>query len=239
MNSNQEQRDMSIGVMELLTLVRRYLALIIIAGIIGGALTFAVCSLFVDPVYEASAMMIVNSRTEETETVTNDQITSSQKLADTYAIIIRSRTVLNSVIEKLHLDMSYEKLQKMVTVVSVNDTQIMEIAVQSKDPQQALQIVEEILVSCPDIIIEAVEAGSVKTVEEAYLQNKPVAPNTNLYTLVAAFLCMMAVMAVVVIGAVMDNTYKSDIDLRNDLDLPVLGVIPDYESCLKQTHSRK
>lgn len=233
MNTAQERKEKSISMQELYVLVKKYILLIIAAGIIGGILTYCVCSFFVAPVYEASAKMIVNSRQEQTGTVTNDQILSAQKLVDTYAIIIRSQTVLAPVVEKLGLSMDVEKLAKMVTVTSVNDTQVMEIAVQSENAAMALNIVAEIVSTCPEIIIEAVEAGSVKTVEPAHLRKNPVAPNTNLYTLLAAFLCMFAVLAIVVVRFMMDNTYKSEIDLRDDLGLPVLGVIPDYEKIAK------
>lgn len=239
MNPMNEHNEKSISFQELYILLKRYLALIIAAGVIGGIVTYCVCSFFVAPVYEASAKMIVNSRQEQTGSVTNDQITSSQKLVDTYAIIIRSQSVLEPVIENLNLDMDAEKLARKVTVTSVNDTQVMQIAVQSENPQQALQIVEQIEAICPAIIIDAVEAGSVKTIEPAHLKKEPVAPSTNLFTVVAAFLCMVAVMVIVMVRFLMDNTYKSETDLRNDLGLPVLGVIPDYEYCLKQKNEGK
>lgn len=239
MNPMNEHNEKSISFQELYILLKRYLALILAAGLVGGMLTYCVCSFFVAPVYEASAKMIVNSRQEQTGSVTNDQITSSQKLVDTYAIIIRSQSVLEPVIENLNLDMDAEKLARKVTVTSVNDTQVMQIAVQSENPQQALQIVEQIEAICPAIIIDAVEAGSVKTIEPAHLKKEPVAPSTNLFTVVAAFLCMVVVMVIVMVRFLMDNTYKSETDLRNDLGLPVLGVIPDYEYCLKQKNEGK
>lgn len=234
MNPSREQREKSISFQEMFVLIKRYLILILVAGVIGGIVTYSVCSFFVAPVYEASAKMIVNSRQEQTGSMTNDQITSAQKLVDTYAIIIRSQPVLEPVIQNLNLPVDVEKLARKVTVTSVNDTQVMQIAVQSKDPEQALQIVEQIVNICPSIIIDAVEAGSVKTIEPAHLKKEPVAPNTNLFTVVAAFLCMVAVVILVMLRFLLDNTYKSEADLRNDLELPVLGVIPDYEHCLKQ-----
>ena len=239
MNAVQERKEYSISVMEMLTLVKRHLIMILAAGLIGGFLTFTVCSLFVAPVYKASAKMIVNSRVEQSGTVTNDQITSSQKLVDTYAIIIRSQTVLNPVIENLDLPISYTKLQKMVSVSSVNGTQVMQIAVEGTDAEMVLRIVEEIVQICPATIMDALEAGSVKVIEKAYLQPEPVGPNTNLLTLLSVFLGMFAVMAVLVVRFVMDNTYKSDEDLRVDLGFPVLGVIPDLGSCVKLENSKK
>lgn len=234
MNPVNEQKERSISLQELFVLLKRYLMVIVIAGLFGGIMTFGVCRFFVDPVYEANAKMIVNSRQDQTGNVTNDQITSAQKLVDTYAIIIRSQPVLEPVIDSLELNTTVEKLAKKVTVTSVNETQVMQIAVQSTNAEQALRIVEAIVNTCPPIIIEAVEAGSVKTIEPAHLKSEPVAPHTNLYTVVAALLCMFAVMAFVLIRFMTDNTYKSETDLRNDLELPVLGVIPDYEYCLKQ-----
>ena len=234
MNPSREQREKSISFQEMFVLIKRYLILILVAGVIGGIVAYCICSFFVAPVYEANAKMIVNSRQEQTGSMTNDQITSAQKLVDTYAIIIRSQPVLEPVIQNLNLPVDVEKLARKVTVTSVNDTQVMQIAVQSKDPEQALQIVEQIVNICPSIIIDAVEAGSVKTIEPAHLKKEPVAPNTNLFTVVAAFLCMVAVVILVMLRFLLDNTYKSEADLRNDLELPVLGVIPDYEHCLKQ-----
>lgn len=239
MNPSREQREKSISFQEMFVLIKRYLILILVAGVIGGIVTYCVCSFFVAPVYEASAKMIVNSRQEQTGSVTNDQITSAQKLVDTYAIIIRSQPVLEPVIQNLNLPMDVEKLAKKVTVTSVNDTQVMQISVQSRDAEQALQIVEQIVAICPSIIIDAVEAGSVKTIEPAHLKKEPVAPSTNLFTVVAAFLCMVAVVMIVMLRFLLDNTYKSETDLRNDLELPVLGVIPDYEYCLKQNAEGK
>jgi len=239
MNTSQNHSEYSINLMELLALLKRHLLLILTAGIAGGLITFCVCSFCVKPVYKASAKMIVNARQEQSGTVTNDQITSSQKLADTYAIIIRSQTVLVPVIEKLDLSMSFERLQKIVSVSSINDTQVMEIAVEHKDQALALQIVNEILNISPDIILDAVEAGSVKTIEKAYSANKPVSPNTNLNTVLAAFLCMFLTVVILLIRVLMDNTYKTDVELLNDLGLPVIGVIPDFESFQHSSGGKK
>lgn len=239
MNPTKGYSEKAISIQELFVLLKRYLVLIIAAGLIGGIATYCVYSFFVDPVYEASAKMIVNSRQEQTGSVTNDQITSAQKLVDTYGIIIRSRKVLEPVSMNLDFTTDVDRLASMVTVTSVNDTQVMQIAVQSTNPDQALQIVEQIVEICPDIIIDAVQAGSVKTVEPAYLKKTPVAPNTNLYTVLAAFLSMVVVIVVVLLRFLLDNTYKSEEDLRNDLELPVLGVIPDYEYCMKQKNGSK
>ena len=83
MNMDREHRDRSISLQQLFVLLRRYVALILVSGLVCGLITWCVCSYLVAPVYEASAKMIVNSRQEQTGNMTNDQITSAQKLVDT------------------------------------------------------------------------------------------------------------------------------------------------------------
>lgn len=237
MNTSQNQNTYSISLMDLFSLIKRHLVFILIAGMIGGLAAFVTCKLFIQPVYKASAKMIVNVRQDQASTVTNDQITSSQKLADTYAIIIRSQTVLVPVIEKLELSMTYEDLQKIVSVTSVNDTQVMEVAVQNSDRQLAIRIVNEILNISPAIILDAVEAGSVKMIEYAYSTNMPISPNINLNTILAAFISMFLAIVVILIRFLADNTYKTELELMNDLGLPVIGIIPDCDVLQRSTGS--
>ena len=239
MSPMNEYTEKSISIQELFGLLKRYLLVIVAAGLVGGMIAYCICSFCIAPIYEASAKMIINSRPNQSGTVTNDQITSAQKLADTYAVIICSQPVLEPVIDALDLKMDVDNLASKVTVTSVNDTQVIKIAVQMKDPKQAMQIVEQIINTCPAIIIDAVEAGSVKTIEPPRLNKQPVVPKTNLATVVTALLSMVVTVIVVILCFMLDNTYKSEIDLRNDLDLPVLGVIPDYECCLKKEDEGK
>ena len=58
MNPMNEHKEKSISMQELYVLVERYLLVILAAGVIGGVITYSVCSFLMAPVYEASAKMI-------------------------------------------------------------------------------------------------------------------------------------------------------------------------------------
>lgn len=73
------------------------------------------------PKYQASALMIVNTRQDTTSNVTSDQINSATKLVSTYSIIIKSDTVLQQVINNLGLSLTYPELAGRVTVSAVDD----------------------------------------------------------------------------------------------------------------------
>ena len=123
--------------------------------------------------------MIVNTRQDITSNVTSDQINSATKLVSTYSIIIKSDTVLQQVIDNLGLSLTYEKLAERVTVSAVDDTQVMKVTVKSDNPEWARQVCEQITVVSPDVILESVEAGSVKVISNAAINPAPVSPNVG------------------------------------------------------------
>ena len=230
LNTELQQEEEIISLTELFALFRRYIVKIIGTGLLFAVIGFSITQFLMKPVYEARAKMIVNTRQNQTGVVTNDQINSAKNLVETYAVIIRSRAVLQPIIDDLALSQTYAQLQSQVTVSPVNSTQVMEIKVRDTNPEEATKILDGILSATPDQIIETVEAGSVKTIEGTYLSDGPVSPNKRMNTLIAFVLGIMAAVFVVVVRFLMDNTYKTELDIQNDLGLPVLGVIPSLET---------
>lgn len=231
MSQSTEIQENIIELKELLVALKKHLVIIIITGIATGILGFAATKYLMTPIYEASSTMLVNTRVDQSVAVTNDQIISAKNLVDTYAIIIKSDTVLNPVIDKLVLEGSYKDLLRKVSVEAVNDTQVMRISVKDYDPQKAKQIVIEIVRIAPGIIIDTVEAGSVKTISAPFVTEEPVAPNHAKNTVVSAFLGLVIAIGIIMIYYILDNTFKSELDIQKQLGLPVLGIIPSIESC--------
>lgn len=224
------QEEELISLPELFALLRRNLGKILGIGLLFALIGFSVTRFLMTPVYEARAKMLVNNRQSQTDSGNNELLRSAENYVSTYAIIIRSRTVLQPIAENLELDTSYEGMRGMVTVSPVNNTPVMEITVKGPDPDEALAILNEILIISPDIILEAVEAGSVKTIETAYTTGDPVSPSGSRNTLIALVLGLLLAVFVVVVRYLMDNTYSTDLDLQTDLGVPVLGVVPSLES---------
>lgn len=236
---NKEEQGMEIDLMQIIRTLLGNLKYIILVTVLFGVLGYAGSTMLVTPIYEAGAKMIVNTRKDESQNVTNDQINSAKNLVDTYAIIIRSRDVLNQVITELNLPDTYGQLASCISVKAVNDTQVMQITVQHANRDTALAVASKLLEVVPGAIVERVEAGSVKTVEQAYASNEPVS-HSNLYNAVlAAMAGFILVCAAIVIISLADNTYKTDMDIQRDLGVPVLGVIPAVEDNKKLRTKKK
>lgn len=226
-----EVKEAEIDLLQLARTLWEKVTYIIVVTVIFGLIGAVGSALFLTPIYEATAKMIVNTRKDENQNVTNDQLNSAKNLVDTYAIIIRSRDVLNQVIGELSLPESYNQLLGCVSVHAVNDTQVMEVVIHHKDPAVAYAVAQKILEITPNIIVETVEAGSVKAVEQAYVNPEPVSPSVLKNGMLLGLIGFILTCAIIVVVFMTDNTYKTDMDLQNDLQLPILGVIPTIESC--------
>lgn len=219
----------TIDLLEVLEIVRQHILVVILVTVLAAAAGFGVSRFLMVPQYEASALMIVNTRQDATANVTSDQINSATKLVSTYSIIIKSDTVLQQVINNLGLSLTYPHLQDRVTVSAVDDTQVMQITVRSDNPEWARQVCEQITQISPDVILESVEAGSVKLISQAAANPDPVSPNVMRNTAVAGLLGLVLTLGVIILREMLDNKIKSEDDVRKYLELPVIGVIPDYE----------
>lgn len=228
---NKERYKSEIDLLQLAKMLLKNAKYIVLVTVIMGVLGFFGSKFLISPIYEANAKLIVNTRNDQSSAITNDQLNSAKSLVNAYAIIIRSRDVLNQVSAQLNLSESYEQLLSYISVRAVDDTQVMQVSVQHKDRATALAIAAKILEIAPDMGKKAVGVGSIRPVEQAYSLAEPISPSNVKNAVWMAMIGFMGACGMVAIVFLMDNTYKTDMDIQNDLDLPVLGVIPTVESC--------
>ena len=203
------------------------IALITVVGaVISGLISFFV----LQPVYETKTTLIVDTnQNEETQTVTGDQFSVSQKLAVTYGEIIKSRTVLEPVIKNLKLDETYEELAQKITVSPVKDTQIISISVQDTNPKKARDIANQIPKVFTKEVKRITNANGVEVIDKAITPINPIKPNKVMNVAIAAILGMMIGLFIVFLLEYMDNKIKTPQDIEKHLGLPVLGVIPNED----------
>lgn len=226
---NYNEQEYEIDLLQLLNAIKDKLIYVIVISLLTALIGWMYAAFLAAPKYEASVNMIVNTRENTTGVMTNDDITSAQKMVNTYAIIIKSNTVLNQVIQKLNLDMSYNELYHMIEVSSIDGTQVMEIAVQGEQKGEIEQIVRTIAEIAPEIVVDAVEAGSCKVVSQVMVSDKPVSPNEKMITVLAAVAGMFVCLAVIILEELLNDYIIDDSDVENKIHIPTLGTIPVLE----------
>lgn len=232
MNDNKfEQLDDEISLLELFNTIKPYMLHIFLITLISGLLGFLYTKLLVDPVYQADATLIVNNRRDETSNaITNDEINSAKNLASVYNIIIKSDAVMLPVVENTRSELKPQELAKKVSVSSVDNTQVIRISVKDTDPNIARDYANEIINVSPAIIVDMVEAGSVKVVSLPQVPTSPVSPSVSRNAVIAAALGFIASAGFILVKQLMDRRVKNIDELEALLDMPVLGVIPNVES---------
>lgn len=206
----------------------KHVVLILAITVICADLGFVYAEFMVTPLYSASASMLVNNKSQPsgTQDITSQDISASSSLIATYSAIIKSHTVLESIIKELDLDYSYDQLSGEISVESYNSTQVMQITVTDTDRERALDIVREIVKIAPNQIIETAEAGSVKTVDEPWSRQSPVYPNVSRFTVLGGLIGFLLICAIIIVKELMNNRFQNEQDVTRVLDMPVLAVIP-------------
>lgn len=224
-----QQYEQEIDLLELFRALIDNWKLILVTVIIAVLVGFGVTKFLMVPQYESSVNMIVNAKQESNGSLTNDNIVSAKNLVDTYAIILKSNIVLDRVIDELNMDVTYNELSQRIQVASVNSTPIMRVSVRDADAKLAEQIIEKISRIAPSVIVDAVEAGSCKTVSKVSTNPNPVSPSVTRNVALAGLLGAIISMGFVVVRALFQSYIKDDEDVQKYLHLPVLGVIPEIE----------
>lgn len=217
----------TIDLREYFSIIKKRSKIIVIITLIAMLVSAAVSFFMLSPVYETNTTLIVNrSEAVQGQNMTGDEYTVSQKLAVTYGEIIKSRTVLDEVIDELKLDMTYSQLASMVSVSPVGDTQIINIKVQDTNPTKAMNIANAIPKVFTKEVKRITKANGAEVVDKAILPQNPIKPNKVMNVAIATVLGVMIGLFLVFVLEYMDTKMKKPEDITKHLDLPILGVIP-------------
>lgn len=133
-----ESEEMELDLRQYALIIWRWLWLIALCTILAAGTAF-VMSRNMTPVYEASATLLINEA-QSPNTNEYTAILTSERLARTYAELLKTRPVLDEVIRRLNLDMSTAELADLVSVQPVRDTQLIRLSVESTNPVLAAEI---------------------------------------------------------------------------------------------------
>lgn len=127
---------------DIVTLARRWTIWVVLAAIVGGVTSFLVAQ-SMTPVYRASARLLVTQAGNAQYVDTYNQVIGAERLARTYADLIKTHTVLDTVVENVG-GTSYEALAGSIEVLPIRDTQVLQLSVEHTDPALARDLANAI-----------------------------------------------------------------------------------------------
>ena len=199
--------------------------------IISAGIFFALVGLFVSkfvlhPVYDSTTKIYILNK-EENQTVTYSDVQISTQLTQDYAELIKSRYVLEEVIQRLNLvDMDYEDLSDVLKVDTPSDTRIVAITARDEDPLMAMQIANCIREVASEHITNVMDIDAINVAETANVPTQKAGPSVARWTVIAGFLGAVVVAFFVILGYLLDDTIKSNDDVERYLGLSTLALVP-------------
>lgn len=235
-NDNEE---MEIDLLELLMVMKKHLAAILLAGIVGLVIMFAYTSFLATPLYSASSMMYVmpdNSNSMNSSTLSDMQV--GQQLTSDYSSMIKSRSFMEDVIKKLNLTIDYQQLLEKVEVTNPTSSRILQVTVNDPNPQTAADIANEVASVAESKLKEITGMQAIKIYEEAAMPDRPSSPSLKKNCALGLLAGLVLAMAVVTILYLLDDTIKTEDDIEKYLGMTTLAVLP-YNGRKQQRQAQK
>jgi succinoglycan biosynthesis transport protein ExoP len=209
---------------------RSWLAVLVIALAVSAV---AIASTFIQTKeYQATTKVFVAAQSAPSITDLSQGNTFTQQVVQSYADIVNTPIVLDSVIEDLGLSTTSANLSERVEASVATDTVLITISVVDESPDRAAAIansVAENLAAEVDELSPKTLAGDspvkITTVQEAVAPDGPSSPNLPLYIIVGLLLGLAIGVGAVVTRALADTRTRSPQDLANITSAPLLGTI--------------
>ncbi|MBD7964922.1 YveK family protein [Fictibacillus norfolkensis] len=209
------------------TLRKRILLIAVIAAVavaVSGVISYFILT----PVYQASTQILVNQKTNDQPVLDANQIRTNVEMINTYSVIIKSPSILDKVVEDYDLQQTADALTNKITVNSEQNAQVFNLTVQDEDPAQAVKLANAISDTFSKEVPNIMNVDNVKVLSPAVLKENPspIKPKPLLNIAIALVVGLMAGVGIAFLLEYLDNTIKTEEDIQNVLQLPVLGVIP-------------
>ncbi len=223
---SRQDDEIEIDLKEVFYLLLSHWKSIFLAMLIGAAIFGAYHTFLLKPSYQADASIYITS-TDSMISFSDLQLSAA--LTDDYANIIKSRTVLNRVIDELDLNLNYKQLGALISVDNPDSTHIVDIKVTCDDPELSRNITNALMNISVDQIYQVIGSGEPTVIDYAMAEAvQDVTPSLKKYLMLGALLGALIVCAIVVLRMLTDTTLKTVDDIDRYLHLPVLAAVPYY-----------
>ncbi|SFE42119.1 Capsular polysaccharide biosynthesis protein [Paenibacillus catalpae] len=201
-------------------------AVVIVAVIATGIKSF----FFTTPIYQAKATLIVNQSPQQAgvETLNLGLLQSNVMLINSYKKIVESAFIMDKVVEQnASLGVTSDQLSSKVTVTSADDSQVMEIMYTGSSYKQAAQIVNAVSGVFQAQIPNIMQVDNVTILDKANENDKPVPVNNSpiLNIIISFIVSLMLAVGIIFLLDYLDDTIKSESEMLQTLDVPVLAMI--------------
>ncbi|GHU83665.1 hypothetical protein AGMMS50284_7590 [Clostridia bacterium] len=202
----------------------------LVFGLVSGLLAFTLVTIFLIPKqYTSSIQLYVSAASVTQQDSINDvDVNVGRKLANTCSIILQNEDILQIISSQLNKPYTVAEIKKSLNIVSVNETEILQISATTTDPNLSANICNQLVAAAPERLQKIIKAGSVEPIGVAKPPTNPSSPKVERNAIVGAAFGLLIAIAWSFIAAFLDNTIKGEEELKQRFNVPILGMLPSF-----------
>lgn len=212
-----------IDLLEVANVIWQKIWAVIMCFIIGAVLFGGYTKMMVTPQYTATSMIYILGRTTSISSVAELQLSSA--LTADFTIMAKSREVINGVIKEMDLNMTYDQLKNSVNITNPSDSHILQIEVTNPDPKLAKDISNTMANAVAENIASVMATDKPSIAEKAVTPGAPSSPNLMKNIAMGGIVGAALAVGLIVLGYMMDDTIKTEEDVRKYLQINTLASV--------------
>lgn len=216
-----------ISISEILDSLKKRWKLIVVITLCATLLSGVVSFFVLKPQYEATTKVFIGKEEGAEQGYNQSDVIMYKQLMKTYLETVKTKDLIGRALEDVKTELEVKEVLAGLTVTNVADTQILEIKFKGKNPEEARDIVAAVTGEFINTSKTLVANGNVSVIEEVVVPENPVSPNKKMNIAIAFILGLMVSVGICFLLEFMDNTFKSKEQLEREIDIPVLGTIPN------------
>ena len=228
--TRQKDDTVEINLWEIALYLFHWLWLLAVAGLVAGAIAFSYSAFILTPMYTSTTKVYILSKQGNDDKMTYSDTQLANYITKDFKEMVKSRTVIETVISNLNLNESYGSLSGRISVSNATDTRVVGISVKDADPKKAQMLANAIRDVAAEHIREVMDLEAVNVVDEANLPTSPSEPSKKKYTLIGVLIGVVICAGVLILRFYLDDSIKSSDDIEKYLGLSTLASIPVFES---------
>ncbi|MEB7715526.1 Wzz/FepE/Etk N-terminal domain-containing protein [Staphylococcus equorum] len=220
--------ESTLDLSQILQIIRKNIKLLIILPIICLLISAIVTFFFLDSKYQASTQVLVNQKESDSQMMAQE-VQSNIQLVNTYSEIVKSPRIIDKVSKELDRAYSTSELSNMVTVTNQAESQLLNIAVDSKNKNDSEHIANTVAQVFSKEVPDIMNVDNVSILSEANDTAKQVAPKPLVNLVISLVIGLILALLIIFVKELLDKRIKSEEDVENELNIPVLGSIQKFK----------
>ncbi len=211
---------------QLLQIIKKRLWLIMALVILASISGMIINNYVITPIYEARTQVLVNLKNSE-EPYSWTQMETELQLINTYNVIMTTPLVLDQVIRQLDLSLTDKQLASKIEIKTESESKVINIIVQDEKYEKAVAIANKVAEVFQKEIRNIMDVDNITILSAATIRDQPapVTPNKAINMSIALLIGLALGLAITFLLEAMDKTVKTEKDVEEILDLPVMGLV--------------